>query len=114
MARGAGYVPLGSRSVDLHPELRLWLDRMIAKGWTVPTWPKKYGGADLGNDEYRILIEELKRIDARLPLTGRGVNIGPTILELGTDDQKARWLPICARGEGAWDITSEPEPVGFS
>ena len=110
MARGTGYVPIGSRSVDLHPELSLWLGRMIEKGWTVPTWPRKYGGADLGNDEYKILIEELKRIDARPPLTGRGVNyIGPTILELGTDDQKARWLPICARGEGAWAMGySEP------
>ena len=109
-ARGPGYVPIGSRSVDLHPELRLWLERMIEKGWTVPTWPKKFGGAGLGNDEYRILIEEIKRIDARPPLTGRGVNyIGPTILELGTDDQKARWLPICARGEGAWAMGySEP------
>ena len=110
MARGTGYVPIGSRSVDLHPELSLWLGRMIEKGWTVPTWPRKYGGADLGHDEYKILIEELKRIDARPPLTGRGVNyIGPTILELGTDDQKARWLPICARGEGAWAMGySEP------
>ena len=110
MARGTGYVPIGSRSVDLHPELSLWLERMIEKGWTVPTWPRKYGGADLGNDEYKILIEELKRIDARPPLTGRGVNyIGPTILEFGTDDQKARWLPICARGEGAWAMGySEP------
>ena len=69
-ARGAGYVPTGSKSVDLHPEIRLWLERMIEKGWTVPTWPKQYGGGDLGNDEYRVLIEELKRIDARPPLTG--------------------------------------------
>ena len=109
-ARGAGYVPTGSKSVDLHPEIRLWLERMIEKGWTVPTWPKQYGGGDLGNDEYRVLIEELKRIDARPPLTGRGVNyIGPTILEFGTDDQKARWLPICARGQGAWAMGySEP------
>ena len=109
-ARGAGYVPTGSKSVDLHPEIRLWLERMIEKGWTVPTWPKQYGGGALGNDQYRVLIEELKRIDARPPLTGRGVNyIGPTILEFGTDDQKARWLPICARGEGAWAMGySEP------
>ncbi|MFM7121892.1 MAG: acyl-CoA dehydrogenase family protein, partial [Gammaproteobacteria bacterium] len=53
---------------------------------------------------------EMKRIDARTPLTGRGVNyIGPTILELGTDDQKARWLPGIARGDGGWAMGySEP------
>ena len=26
---------------------KLWLQRMAKKGWTVPTWPKKYGGAGL-------------------------------------------------------------------
>ena len=109
-ARGPGPVPLGSTKVEMDADSRLWLDNMIEKGWTVPTWPKEYGGAELNRDEYQVLIEELKRIDARPPLTGRGVNyIGPTILEFGTDEQKARWLPRCARGEGAWAMGySEP------
>ena len=109
-ARGPGYVPIGSLSIELEPDTRLWLDRMIAKGWTVPTWPREYGGAALDRDQYTILIEEMKRIGARPPLTGRCVNyIGPTILEFGTEEQKAKWLPICARGEGAWAMGySEP------
>ena len=76
----------------------------------MPTWPVEYGGAGLDRDLYPVLIEELKRINARTPLTGRGVNyIGPTILELGTDEQKARWLPGIARGEGGWAMGySEP------
>lgn len=109
-AKGPGQTPLGSKSIELEPDVRTWLDRMAKKGWTVPTWPVEYGGAALNNDEYKILIEELKRVGARTPLTGRGVNyIGPTILEFGTDEQKARWLPICARGDGAWAMGySEP------
>ncbi len=109
-ATGSGYVPLGSSKIELEPDTRLWLTRMSEKGWTVPTWPKEYGGAALDRDEYRILIEELQRIGARTPLTGRGVNyIGPTILEFGTPEQKAKWLPRCARGEGAWAMGySEP------
>ena len=109
-AKGPGQTPLGSKSIELEPDVRTWLDRMSRKGWTVPTWPVEYGGAALTNDEYKILIEELKRVGARTPLTGRGVNyIGPTILEFGTDEQKARWLPICARGDGAWAMGySEP------
>lgn len=109
-ARGSGYVPIGSKSIELDPDTRLWLDRMIQKGWTVPTWPKEYGGADLNRKQYNILIDEMRRIEARPPLTGRCVNyIGPTILEFGTDEQKAHWLPICARGEGAWAMGySEP------
>jgi acyl-CoA dehydrogenase len=109
-AKGAGQTPLGSKSIELEPDVRTWLDRMAKKGWTVPTWPVEYGGAALNNEEYKILIEELKRVGARTPLTGRGVNyIGPTILEFGTNEQKGRWLPICARGDGAWAMGySEP------
>ncbi len=109
-ARGAGPVSIGSRSLDLGPDLEVWLERMAGKGWTVPTWPVEYGGAELDRDHYRVLIEELTRIRARPPLSGRGVNyIGPTLLEFGTDGQKARWLPQIARGDGAWAMGySEP------
>jgi acyl-CoA dehydrogenase len=109
-ARGPGYIPIGSTRIELEPDTRVWLERMAEKGWTVPTWPKEYGGAELEREEYTVLIDELKRINARSPLTGRGVNyIGPTLLELGSDDQKARWLPGIARGEGAWAMGySEP------
>ena len=109
-ARGPGPIPIGSTTIELDTDTRLWLERMAEKGWTVPTWPREYGGAELNREEYQILIDELKRINARTPLTGRGVNyIGPTILEFGTDEQKAKWLPRCARGEGAWAMGySEP------
>ncbi|MEZ5557615.1 MAG: acyl-CoA dehydrogenase family protein [Pseudomonadales bacterium] len=109
-ARGPGQIAWGSRRIELEPDVRLWLERMAERGWTVPTWPREYGGAELNRDQYTVLIDELKRIDARTPLTGRGVNyIGPTILELGTDDQKTRWLPGIARGEGGWAMGySEP------
>jgi len=109
-ARGPGTIPLGSTTIPLDNDTRLWLTRMAERGWTVPTWPKAYGGAELDRDQYQVLIEELKRVGARTPLTGRGVNyIGPTILEYGTEAQKAKWLPRCARGEGAWAMGySEP------
>ena len=109
-ARGAGQVAWGSRKVALEPDVRLWLERMAERGWTVPTWPRRYGGAELRRDEYLVLIEELKRLRARTPLTGRGVNyIGPTLLEYGDDEQKAHWLPGIARGAGGWAMGySEP------
>lgn len=109
-ARGPGQIPWGSSKVELEPDTQLWLDRMSEHGWTVPTWPKQYGGAELSRAEYPVLIDELRRVNARTPLTGRGVNyIGPTILEMGSEDQKARWLPGIARGEGGWAMGySEP------
>ena len=109
-AREPGPVPWGSTKIELDDASKQWLERMASRGWTVPSWPKEYGGAELSPDQYKILIDELKRINARPPLTGRGVNyIGPTILELGNDDQRERWLPGIARGEGGWAMGySEP------
>lgn len=109
-ARGPGQIAWGSSKIELETDTRLWLEQMAERGWTVPTWPREYGGAELSRDQYTVLINELKRINARTPLTGRGVNyIGPTLLELGSDDQKARWLPGIARGEGGWAMGySEP------
>ncbi len=103
-ARGEGQIATGSTKIPIeHPDVRLWLERMAEKGWTVPTWPAEYGGAGLTTEEFVILVEEMRRIDARPPLMGMGTGlIGPTLLELGTDDQKARHLPPIARGEVAW------------
>ncbi|HCP50298.1 MAG TPA: acyl-CoA dehydrogenase, partial [Gammaproteobacteria bacterium] len=103
-------VPWGSTKIKLDDASKQWLERMASRGWTVPSWPKEYGGAALSPDQYKILIDELKRINARPPLTGRGVNyIGPTLLELGSDDQRERWLPGISRGEGGWAMGySEP------
>ena len=109
-AKGPGQTAWGSSKIVLERDVALWLERMSERGWTVPTWPKEYGGADLENGLYPILIQELMAIGARTPLTGRGVNyIGPTILELGTDEQKEKWLPGISRGEGGWAMGySEP------
>jgi len=109
-ARGPGQIAWGSTKVVLQPDVAAWLQRMAGRGWTVPTWPREYGGAELSPEQYLVLLEELRRIDARSPLTGRGVNyIGPTLLDFGTPEQKARWLPGIARGEGGWCMGySEP------
>ncbi len=109
-ARGPGFIPWGSSKIELKEDTRRWLQVMAEKGWTVPTWPTEYGGAALSKAEYLVVQEEMQKLGARPPLTGRGVNyIGPTILEFGTEEQKAMWLPRLARGEGGWCMGySEP------
>src|SRR3990167_5627848 len=37
----------------------VWTQRMGAKGWTTPTWPKEYGGAGLSPQHARVLDQEL-------------------------------------------------------
>jgi acyl-CoA dehydrogenase len=82
---------------------RLWLERMGARGWTVPTWPKAYGGGGLSKEEAKILAEELRRIKARPALSSFGVwMLGPALLKFGNEEQKLEHLPKIARGEIRW------------
>ena len=82
---------------------RLWLERMAEKGWTVPTWPKAYGGGGLSKDEAFVLKEEMKAIKARSPLDSFGIwMLGPALLKYGTEEQKQEFLPPIARGEIRW------------
>ena len=103
-ARGPGEVSNGSSKIKIRDkDTRLWIERMVAKGWTVPGWPKEYGGGGLSKDQQVVLFEEMKRIKARPALSGFGTAmIGPTLLEYGTAEQKARHLPRIARCEVEW------------
>lgn len=103
-ARGPGPISNGSTKIKItDPDTLLWLERMVEKGWTVPSWPQEYGGGGLNNDQYLILLEEMAAINARPALSSFGTSmIGPTLLEFGTDEQKARHLPPIARAEVEW------------
>jgi alkylation response protein AidB-like acyl-CoA dehydrogenase len=103
-ARGPGPISNGSSKISIDDaDTLLWLDRMVEKGWTAPNWPTEYGGGGLNKEEYVILLQEMARIGARPALSSFGTSmIGPTLLEMGTDDQKARHLPRIARAEVEW------------
>jgi acyl-CoA dehydrogenase len=82
---------------------RLWLERMAEKGWTVPEWPKEYGGGGLSKEETKILRQEMRAVGCRSPLDSFGIwMLGPALLKYGTDIQKREHLPKIARGEIRW------------
>jgi acyl-CoA dehydrogenase len=82
---------------------RLWLERMAARGWTAPQWPKEYGGGGLSGAEAVILREEMEAIQAHPPLTSLGIwMLGPALLRFGTEEQKRKHLPPIVRGEIWW------------
>lgn len=86
-----------------HPDAKLWMERMAQRGWTVPHWPGEYGGGGLDEDERRILLEEMDRINARVPLQSFGIwMLGPVLLEFASEEQKRHYLPQIARGEIRW------------
>jgi acyl-CoA dehydrogenase len=80
-----------------------WLDTMAAKGWTVPDWPKAYGGAGLSPAETKILKSEMAKLGCRSPLMSFGIwMLGPALLKFGTEEQKVHYLNQIARGEIRW------------
>ena len=92
-------------------DLATWRTNIAAKGWATPTWPAQYGGGGLSSQQARVLREEMDRAGAFNPLgQGMGISmIGPTILDYGTEDQKARHLPPIIKGEVRWCVGySEP------
>jgi alkylation response protein AidB-like acyl-CoA dehydrogenase len=82
---------------------RVWLQRMAERGWTVPDWPKQYGGGGLSKDEARVLREEMAQLKCRQPLTSFGISmLGPALLKYGNETQKLEHIPKIARGEIRW------------
>ena len=84
-------------------DLAVWKERMGAKGWGVPTWPKAYGGGGLSAPEARVLAQEMGKIGAVNPIGGMGVGMfGPTLLEYGTEEQKKKYIPDIATAKVRW------------
>jgi len=72
-----------------------------AKRWLEPTWPREYGGAEMSAQQARVIQEEFDRRRAG-GLAGIGMQVGPAILRLGTEEQKQAFLPGMAAGEIMW------------
>jgi alkylation response protein AidB-like acyl-CoA dehydrogenase len=81
----------------------VWMRRMAEKGWTAPTWPKAYGGGGLSPQQARVLEQELAAGRYHQPLASFGIwMLGPVLLEYGTEEQKAEYLPKIVGGEIRW------------
>jgi len=72
---------------------RLGDDGMLGLGW-----PPEYGGQGRPLIEQLIFVEESHRVGVPLPLLTLN-SVGPTIMALGSEEQKARFLPGILRGE---------------
>ncbi len=93
----------GRRATFKNDAQKTWFEACLAKGYTVPAWPKAYGGAGLSAAEAKVLREEMARIGARPPLSSFGIwMLGPALLHFGTEGQKQRFLNEIARGEIRW------------
>jgi acyl-CoA dehydrogenase len=102
-ASGKDMVYGGQKCVYPSEDARIWLQRMAERGWTVPTWPQKYGGGGLSPEQDKLLKKAMRKLGCRTPLTGHGLwMLGPALLEFGSEEQKLAHLPRIARGEIRW------------
>jgi alkylation response protein AidB-like acyl-CoA dehydrogenase len=83
---------------------------MHEAGFAGITWPAAYGGQGLGEGAQLAFNDAAKDFDlpTRPFIIGMGM-CGPTIVDLGTEEQKSRYLPPLLRGEEIWcQLFSEP------
>ena len=93
---------------DAWPERRKWdtdwQRRLFDNGYAGLHWPEEYGGRGATPTEQLIFYEEMAR--ARAPYVGVNfvgtLHAGPTLIEEGTDEQKAAYLPRILRGDEVW------------
>jgi alkylation response protein AidB-like acyl-CoA dehydrogenase len=82
---------------------RAWEKRLDAAGWAMVPWPKEYGGRGANLLEWLVFEEEYYRARAPKRINQNGVFLlGPTIMEYGTPEQRARFLPKIASSEEVW------------
>jgi len=87
-----------------------WERKLASGNWGMVTWPEQYGGRGLDLIEWLIFEEEYWAAGAPLRVNQNGIFLlGPTVMEFGTDEQKARFLTPMAKGEKIWaQAWSEP------
>lgn len=84
-------------------ERRAWNRHLAAHGWTCLGWPVEHGGRGLSLAQQVIFHEEYARADAPHTVNHLGEQLlGPTLIEFGTDEQKARFLPGIRAVDELW------------
>ncbi|MEU1619760.1 acyl-CoA dehydrogenase family protein [Streptomyces sp. NPDC005722] len=110
----AGLVPDNAyaRHFDRAAAKRFYRDtvrRLGRDGWLGVGWPKEYGGRGMTPMEQFVFFDEAAQAGVPLPLMALNT-VGPTIMQFGTEEQKAYFLPRILSGEIDFAIGySEPD-----
>jgi alkylation response protein AidB-like acyl-CoA dehydrogenase len=80
------------------PDMRRVVKQMADDGWLGIGWPKEYGGQGRSAIEQFIFFDESMRAGAPVPMLTINT-VGPTIMDFGTPEQKADFLPRILAGD---------------
>ena len=82
---------------------RAWEATLAEGGYSSVIWPRELGGRGSDLIEWLIFEEEYHAADAPMRVNQNGILLlGPTLMEFGTEEQKARFLPRMARCDDMW------------
>jgi len=82
-----------------------WQKKLIDNGYAARTIPREYGGFGAESDvlKSRIIAEEFSQSSIPMGMANQGISmLVPTLLELGTDEQKKSWISKTISGEVVW------------
>ena len=86
-------------------DVKAWQKLLIEHGYAARTIPREYGGYGAEPDilRGRIIAEEFIRAGAPRGIANQGVSmLVPTLLEVGSEQQKRQWIGPTLRGEVVW------------
>ncbi|MAG30197.1 MAG: acyl-CoA dehydrogenase [Deltaproteobacteria bacterium] len=96
------------RGMEGGPMYRELIRRIGEDGWLGVGWPKEFGGGGMTMVEQMIFLEEQRRAGAPFPFVTVST-VGPAIMEHGSEEQKAEYLPRILAGDCHFSIGySEP------
>ena len=79
---------------------REWQRTLFAGGWAGPAWPQEFGGRGAGPLHQFMYYEELALAHAPYAVNTGGIALlGPTLMEVGSEELKARFLPAILSAE---------------
>lgn len=80
-----------------------WQRKLLDGGWAGIHWPKEYGGRGASLIQEVIYQEELAKVKAPPVLNFMGINmVGPTLIQMGTPEQKEKYIDKILSGEEIW------------
>jgi alkylation response protein AidB-like acyl-CoA dehydrogenase len=83
-------------------EMKPWWNKLYAKGWVAPAWPREWGGMELSAGKMLIYVEEMERFGIARPPDQGITQVGPILMKFGTRAQQEHYLPRSLSGEYIW------------
>jgi len=104
-------MPMAERAHTWHGFNAEFSHKVAAKGWIGMVWPKQYSGGERSALERYVVLEEMVAAGAPVSLHWTGDRqSGPLLLNLGTEEQKQKYVPRLAKAEIFFCIgLSEPD-----